>query len=449
MAWMKLVLVMAVAAACTAVTPMGPLSDGGSGEREEREGEELAESSGELIVDRTSQQIILGDGSDEGSGEGEGSAAGDEEEDIYEDEEDLADQEDKDSVERDEAEAVIEIEDKDISDGSFLEKEKDLSIEAKSESNESKADPEEATLRSVMVRSLRCFYRTNSSTFSSLPDSLCCSCDGRAETFQVLNATIHHTLQLSFQWASMKASELHLSSILLTNCSSLVLDLQHLPSSPSSLPSLTVESTVKELNLLLSAHSTVPLTLSMEGVARVVVTVAGEQEEATIFPLVLGFGVVVLLLLATVLLLLLCLWRAKRGEGEEHKKVSRAESWRYESSIYVQPPPGAGGRSRPVYVAPPLPPPSPPAWREGEGEGGSTGGRNGGSSTPLLRTQYGVRGVDVVRTSLNSRCSRERGCCVTLCCAGRRWAPRPPTTGRPGPGPGPGTTGNPTWSASS
>lgn len=320
MAWMKLVLVMAVAAACTAVTPMGPLSDRGSGEREEREGEELAESSGELIVDRTSQQNILGDGSDEGSGEGEGSAAGDEEEDIYEDEEDLADQEDEDSVERDEAEAVIEIEDKDISDGSFLEKEKDLSIEVKSESNESKADPDEATLRSVMVRSLRCFYRTNSSTFSSLPDSLCCSCDGRAETFQ---------------WASMKASELHLSSILLTNCSSLVLDLQHLPSSPSSLPSLTVESTVKELNLLLSAHSTVPLTLSMEGVARVVLTVAGEHEEATIFPLVLGFGLVVLLLLGTVLLLLLCLWRAKRGEGEEHKKVSRAESWRYESSIYA------------------------------------------------------------------------------------------------------------------
>ena len=206
----------------------------------------------------------------------------------------------------------------------------------------------------------------------------------------------------------MKASELHLSSILLSNCSSLVLDLQHLPSSPSSLPSLTVESTVEELHVLLSAYSTIPLSLSMEGVGRVVVTVAGEEEEASMFPLVLGLGVVVLLLLATVLLLLLCLWRARRGEGEEHKKVSRAESWRYESSIYVQPPP-AGGRCRPVYVAPPLPPPSPPAWREGEGEGGSTGGRNEGSSTPLLRTQYGVRGVDVVRTSLNSRCSREGG----------------------------------------
>ena len=113
------------------------------------------------------------------------------------------------------------------------------------------------------------------------------------------------------------------------------------------------------------------------------------MEGVALTPLVLGLGGVVVLLL--LLLLLLLLWvrqlRASLEDGDGQKKVSRAESWRYESSIYVNPPPageeprsqgdsvvpggvqGGGGvaRARPVYVAPPLPPqelavpPSPPS----------------------------------------------------------------------------------------
>ena len=75
-------------------------------------------------------------------------------------------------------------------------------------------------------------------------------------------------------------------------------------------------------------------------------------------PLVLGLGALSLVLLALLLLLIVCIHKHKReaaGDGKKvrnrsHKpislclliylssrsKVSRAESWRYESSIYVQ-----------------------------------------------------------------------------------------------------------------
>ena len=74
--------------------------------------------------------------------------------------------------------------------------------------------------------------------------------------------------------------------------------------------------------------------------------VVEEAVGVALTPLVLGLGSMVVLLL--LLLLLLLLWvrqlRARLEDGDGQKKVSRAESWRYESSIYVNPP-QAGGRT--------------------------------------------------------------------------------------------------------
>merc|ERR1719234_704772 len=244
---------------------------------------------------------------------------------------------------------------------------------------------------------VKCFYVAPSSTFASLPDSISCSCAGAASTFK---------------WSCLLPEALvSLSSVLLTNCSALQLDLRASPSTPSSLPSIKVQANVEEVHLLLPSLPLSHLSLTIDGSPRVEVTVAGQEElKEDLKPLVVGLGALSLLLLALVLLLLVCLHKHRREGNGDTKKVSRAESWRYESSIYVQAPGGA--RPKPVYVAPPLPPPglaTPPTphatWSR------DNTAPESGSSSPLLRAgaggQYsaysGVRGVDVVRTSLTAR----------------------------------------------
>jgi len=258
---------------------------------------------------------------------------------------------------------------------------------------------ETALVKTTLVEEslVKCFYVAPSSTFASLPDSISCSCAGAASTFK---------------WSCLLPEALtSLSSVLLTNCSTLQLDLRASPSTPSSLPSIKVQANVEEVHLLLPSLPLSHLSLTIDGSPRVEVTVAKQEEiNEDLKPLVLGLGALSLLLLALVLLLLLCLHKHRREVNGDTKKVSRAESWRYESSIYVQAPGGA--RPKPVYVAPPLPPPglaTPPTphatWSR------DNTAPESGSSSPLLRAgaggQYsaysGVRGVDVVRTSLTAR----------------------------------------------
>jgi len=258
---------------------------------------------------------------------------------------------------------------------------------------------EESLVETSLVEEslVECFYVAPSSTFASLPDSISCSCAGAASTFK---------------WSCLLPEALtSLSSVLLTNCSTLQLDLRASPSTPSSLPSIKVQDNVEEVHLLLPSLPLSHLSLTIDGSPRVEVTVAKQEEiNEDLKPLVLGLGALSLLLLALVLLLLLCLHKHRREVNGDTKKVSRAESWRYESSIYVQAPGGA--RPKPVYVAPPLPPPglaTPPTphatWSR------DNTAPESGSSSPLLRAgaggQYsaysGVRGVDVVRTSLTAR----------------------------------------------
>merc|ERR1719234_2709413 len=72
---------------------------------------------------------------------------------------------------------------------------------------------------------VKCFYVAPSSTFASLPDSISCSCAGAASTFK---------------WSCLLPEAIaSLSSVLLTNCSALQLDLRASPSTPSSLPLLS------------------------------------------------------------------------------------------------------------------------------------------------------------------------------------------------------------------
>lgn len=84
----------------------------------------------------------------------------------------------------------------------------------------------------------------------------------------------------------------------------------------------------------------------------------------------------------------------------ESKKVSRAESWRYEASMYVNPP----NRPQPVFVPPPpfldfIQPSTSSRQRTPDSV----------SSSPLLRPKYNsLREVDLVRTSLPIQQERQR-----------------------------------------
>merc|ERR1719234_2029791 len=134
---------------------------------------------------------------------------------------------------------------------------------------------------------VKCFYVAPSSTFASLPDSISCSCAGAASTFK---------------WSCLLPEAIaSLSSVLLTNCSALQLDLRASPSTPSSLPSLKVQANVEEVHLLLPSLPLSHLSLTIDGSPRVEVTVAGQEEiKEDLKPLVLGLGALSLLLLALV-----------------------------------------------------------------------------------------------------------------------------------------------------
>merc|ERR1719458_1364172 len=78
-------------------------------------------------------------------------------------------------------------------------------------------EQEESLVEESMVK---CFYVAPSSTFANLPDSISCSCAGAASTFK---------------WSCLLPEALaSLSSVLLTNCSTLQLDLRVPPATPPS-----------------------------------------------------------------------------------------------------------------------------------------------------------------------------------------------------------------------
>jgi len=232
------------------------------------------------------------------------------------------------------------------------------------------------------VTGLSCFFTRTSTAPTASPDLVTCYCS---------NSTTG-----VFQWVLITSLEYislpHLSSISLTNCTSLVLDLVPPSNFPpvSPLPSLSILPTVGQVHLLLpSSHtSPSPLSLKLQQVSSLKVTVEGAATGLTSYlqPLVLVLGSLLLLALFLLLLLLvyICRLRKDLGEEGEGKKVSRAESWRYESSIYVHPP-GAGA-AKTVCV--------PPSRSD--------------TQTTSTWSQSPVRSLDVVTSSLPSQQVHER-----------------------------------------
>merc|ERR1719357_1571247 len=149
----------------------------------------------------------------------------------------------------------------------------------------------------------------------------------------------------------------------------------------------------------------VTINITLANVTNVVLL--GQQDTQSneiYFYLSIGLGTLCGVLLI-IFIIASIITRSKLRNNPEHKKVSRAESWRYEPSLYINHPVA----QKPVYVSPPLPPPSspsdsgPPTWSRPP---------NSLSSSPLLRaknnsTLAGVRGVDIIRTSLPTQQERQ------------------------------------------
>jgi len=237
---------------------------------------------------------------------------------------------------------------------------------------------------------LDCNIPTDNNGLKVLPHFITCMCSG---------------IDTVFQWSSLESIQSDLlpffPKIIFDNCSNLVLDL-FLPH-PEPLPMLVVNN-MDELMINVSKDMA-SLNISLSNITSVqYFGQDGEEADQLYLYLSLSLGtlcVVLIIVLATAGVVV----RLRLKNDPENKKVSRAESWRYESSIYVKPPIS----QKPVYVSPPLPPPSltdagPPSWSRPP---------NSLTSSPLLRTKYistlpGLRGGDIVRTSLPTQMERQR-----------------------------------------
>merc|ERR1712013_101367 len=207
-----------------------------------------------------------------------------------------------------------------------------------------------------------------------------------------------------FQWSSIEPfneDPLHILPTLIKfeSCTKLVLDL--VPPHPEPLPVIVADN----MEEVVMSVSMVTINITLANVTHLVLL--GQQDvqsDLIYFYLSIGLGTLcgvflIMFIIASIIT------RAKLRKNSEHKKVSRAESWRYEPSLYINHPVA----QKPVYVAPPLPPPSspsdsgPPTWSRPP---------NSLSSSPLLRAKNnsslaGVRGVDIIRTSLPSQQERQ------------------------------------------
>jgi len=131
--------------------------------------------------------------------------------------------------------------------------------------------------------------------------------------------------------------------VVISNCSSLYINLTDSQRPLSLLPNLTVQTSDHVYLDLANDLANLPHHIHLVNVTQVHATIPreGDKTREDLYLLlcaVLG-GLLAILLLS---LPLMC-WcvRRKTSRDEYNKKVSRAESWRYESSMYINPAPGA------------------------------------------------------------------------------------------------------------
>eukprot|EP00092_Neocalanus_flemingeri_P007441 GFUD01008037.1.p1 GENE.GFUD01008037.1~~GFUD01008037.1.p1 ORF type:complete len:316 (+),score=109.36 GFUD01008037.1:294-1241(+) len=193
-----------------------------------------------------------------------------------------------------------------------------------------------------------------------------------------------------FMWSDLdeiQQTDLQFHSILLTKCSKLHIDLH--PPHPSPLPHLMMNN-MEEVVIFIPKDMP-HINLTITNVASVQYRPMGEEENMQDMLLYAALAVGVVLVLVLTVFLIVVLWtRLSSKDNSDAKKVSRAESWRYEASLYVNP----SNRPQPVYVPPP---PFPDCIQS------STSSRhrapNSLSSSPLLRLKYNsMRQMDILRT---------------------------------------------------
>jgi len=218
--------------------------------------------------------------------------------------------------------------------------------------------------------------------------SVNCSCDDWYSSHEIFkisdleNITQHVNSQIE--------------TLSLTKCSKLRLELF------PPYPVLIRKILVKDMNhVVISLSKDMPhLNISIHNVLHIQYmpmeeTIETQQNSQSVVTYVaISLSALLILVLSIFLSILLCTWLNSKDNGDA-KKVSRAQSWRYEASLYVNPP-SQRPHQQPVLVHPP---PFPDFILP------STSSRNESpdsvTSSPMLRTKNNYMAeVDLVRTSL-------------------------------------------------
>jgi len=195
-----------------------------------------------------------------------------------------------------------------------------------------------------------------------------------------------------------------IENLSLTKCSKLRLELF------PPYPALVRNILIKDMNhVVISLSKDMPhLNISIHNVLHIQYMPMEEKIEtqqssqSVVTYVAISLSVLLILALSIFLSILLWTWLSSKDNGDA-KKVSRAQSWRYEASLYVNPP-SQLHHQQPVLVQPP---PFPDFILP------STSSRNeppdSVTSSPMLRTKNNCMAeVDLVRTSLPVQRDRQR-----------------------------------------
>jgi len=198
--------------------------------------------------------------------------------------------------------------------------------------------------------------------------------------------------------------ETEVDKIIFSKCSKLKLELY------PTLLSWQPQILVKDMNhLVISLSEDMPhLNISINNVLHIKYKPMGrkmviqENSQSIVMYVAISLSVLLVLVLTIFLAALLWTWMNSKDNGD-NKKVSRAQSWRYEASLYVNPPPQRQ-QQQPVLVPPPPFPdfilPSTSSRRET---------LDSATSSPVMRAKNNYMAeVDLVRTSLPVQHQRQR-----------------------------------------
>jgi len=153
-----------------------------------------------------------------------------------------------------------------------------------------------------------------------------------------------HSEQTMFRWSDIEDFP-STHPIVLTGCAKLHLYLT--PPHPVPLPDLVIKN-MKEVVIILSKDMPHP-NLTITNIPTVKFLPGGKEGDTqnmlTYLVITLGVVIIIILVVFTVAILKTRLYKPSC----DMKKVSRAQSWRYESSLYVNP----SNRTQAPYVPPP------------------------------------------------------------------------------------------------